>query len=207
MFDKTTFQEEKTLHAAEPSIGYKSQYDYEDYLKFDFDYMVELIKGKIFKMSPAPSSFHQLIAGNLHLFFGNYFKHKECSVFIAPFDVVLPIQNKKNKLKNNTVIQPDLCLICDPNKIDKSGCFGAPDLVVEILSPHTRKKDVKYKYDLYEEVGILEYWVVMPMDHLLQIFILENGAYKLQDTYTDEDIIYPSQFPDLKVVLSEVFPS
>ena len=192
--------------ASEPSVSYRKEYRYEDYLKFDMDYMVELIKGRIFKMSPSPNSFHQEIAGELYLYFGNYLKGKDCKVYIAPFDVVLPIQNKKNKLKNNTVIQPDLVILCDKSMIDKAGCFGVPDLLIEILSPHTKKKDIKYKFDLYEEVGVGEYWVVMPEQNILQVFLHEDDKYQLRGSYTEEDTISPTLFPDLLVDLSEVFP-
>ncbi len=97
-------------------------------------------------------------------------------------------------------------VLCDRSMIDKAGCFGVPDLLVEILSPHTKKKDIKYKYDLYEEVGVGEYWVVMPEENILQVFLLENGKYQLRGSYTEEDIISPTLFPDLSVDLGEVFP-
>jgi Uma2 family endonuclease len=109
-------------------------------------------------MSPAPSTTHQRISGNLHghLFF--FFKPHPCNLFFAPFDVRL-IDKKKSKLDQiYTVVQPDLCIICDDSKIDERGAIGAPDLVIEILS-RKFNKEMKYKFDLYEEAGVLEYWI------------------------------------------------
>lgn len=189
----------------EPVIEYGDNYTYGDYLKFDFDYMVELIRGKIFKMSPAPSTLHQVAIGNLHLDFGSYLKKKACSVYIAPFDVVLPVQNRKNKSKNTTVVQPDLVVICDPSIVDSACCFGVPDLLVEAISPHTKKKDIRLKYEVYEESGVKEYWVVYPLDKVLEIHVLEHGKYISKGKFIEGDIVSPSMIPNLKIDLTEVF--
>jgi len=189
----------------EPASGYGMSYTYADYLKFEFEEMVELIRGKIFRMSPAPKSFHQEICANLHLFFGNYFRQKACKVYFAPFDVVLPIHHK-SKDSSTTVVQPDICVICDLDKIDDAGCFGAPDLVVEILSESTSKKDLNDKYDVYEESGVREYWIVFPKDQIINCYILEDGRFQLNASYTKDDIASPYIFPELDFPLSEVFP-
>jgi Uma2 family endonuclease len=189
----------------EPSIGYKKHYTYADYLHFDFEYMVELIRGTIFKMSPAPSPLHQTILQNLHLICGPFFKKKQCTLWIAPFDVILPIKNKKNPEKNDTVVQPDLCIICDQKKINEKNCFGAPDLVLEVISPHTKKKDLQLKYEVYEESGVKEYWMVLPESKTLEVFFLDGGRYRRMNMYTEEDVFSPILFPEIKIDLAEVF--
>jgi Uma2 family endonuclease len=184
-------------------------YAYADYLLWQFSERVELIKGKIFKMSPAPNRRHQTILGNFHISIGGYLKqrHERCRLFVAPFDVRL-LDSKKSKKSDQdiyTVVQPDLCLICDESKLDDRGCLGAPDLIIEILSPGNGKKEIKIKYDLYEENGIQEYWVVFPDTCLLHQFVLNaQGKYVLVKIYTDEDIITTPLLPDLELALGEV---
>lgn len=103
-------------------------YSYANYLNWQWDEMVELIQGKIYKMSPAPSSKHQKVSGNLFGLLWNHFRGKRCQVFIAPFDVRIPSQrNKKDDKEIINVVQPDICVVCDPSKIDERGCIGAPD--------------------------------------------------------------------------------
>lgn len=125
------------MEAEEPIISYgqlnpDGEYTYWDYLKWQFEERVELIRGKIFKMSPAPGSLNQRVSFKLGVALDKCFQGKSCSIFAAPFDVRLPIPSAK---KDTTVVQPDLCVICDPTKIDERGCKGAPDLVIEIVSP------------------------------------------------------------------------
>ncbi|NOQ35143.1 MAG: Uma2 family endonuclease, partial [Methylococcaceae bacterium] len=128
-------------------------YSYADYLTWQFDDALELIKGKIMLMSPAPNVNHQRIETRLLLAIGNYLVGKRCEMFPAPFDVRLYDRNKsilKNK-ECHTVVQPDLCVICNPDILDKQGCNGAPDWVIEILSKGNSRKDMKIKYELYQE--------------------------------------------------------
>ncbi|HMP31670.1 MAG TPA: Uma2 family endonuclease [Saprospiraceae bacterium] len=191
--------------ANEPvAAPYGTGYTYGDYLKFDIDEMVEIIKGKIFKMSPAPKISHQKVSGVIHALFFNFVKNKNCQVFHAPTDVVFPIPNKK-KESATTVLQPDLFIICDPNKILEDCIFGAPDLIVEILSPHTRKKDLQIKYEVYEEAAVREYWIVMPEERLIEVFVLEDGRYQRIQTYTEEDVLNSVIFSDLSLSMEEVF--
>jgi Uma2 family endonuclease len=190
--------------ANEPQGEYHASYTYADYLTFDFEDIVELIRGKIFRMSPAPRIIHQIISQNLSRIFGNYFLLENCVVFHAPTDVVLPLSNT-NIEAANTVIQPDLCVVCDSYKIRELCVFGAPDLIIEILSPHTRKKDLQFKYDVYQEAGVREYWVVMPEEHLIEIFVLDNKIFKRIQTYTENDSVPSFIFPNLKVEMSEIF--
>jgi Uma2 family endonuclease len=190
--------------AADPIGEYGIEYTYADYMKFEFEEMVELIRGKIFRMSPTPSSSHQLAAGNFYGPIWQLLKKSPCQVFIAPFDVILPIADKKRD-KATTVVQPDICVICNPHIIEDAGCFGVPDWIIEILSPHTRKKDLQLKYDVYEEAGVKEYWIVMPQEKLVEVFILENGKYKRINTYAQDDELPSHTFPELVFKLEEVF--
>lgn len=127
-------------------------YTYADYLKWQFDERLELIKGKIFKMSPAPSSNHQDIAIKVSSELYYHLKGKSCKVFAAPFDVRLSIKINDEQVVN--VVQPDICVICDLSKIDARGCIGAPDIIVEILSPGNNTKELQNKYEVYEEAGV-----------------------------------------------------
>lgn len=181
-------------------------YTYADYLTWQFDERLELIKGWIYKMSPAPRRLHQKVEGNLHVEIGHFFKKKECEVYESPFDVRL-LKNKGQSDKEiTTVIQPDICVICDLEKLDDRGCLGAPDLIVEVLSPSTMKKDYYEKFNLYQENGVKEYWLVNPEGKSLQIFHLENDEYLEFDTLEEKDEIITSKlFPDLKFPMTSVF--
>ncbi len=115
-----------------------------------------MLRGYIAKKSPAPSSRHQIISRQLFQELSCLLKKKKHQIFYAPFDVYLP------SLEGDTVVQPDICVICDTSKIKKHGCVGSPDLVIEILSPGNSKREMKDKYELYEQSGVQEYWVVFP---------------------------------------------
>jgi len=185
-------------------IGSYSGYTYADYLKFSFDEMVELIRGKIFKMTPAPSASHQRVSRELLVQIADFLKGKKCEVFTAPFDVVLPVEGKSFEASDR-VVQPDICVICDASKIKEQGCFGAPDWIIEILSPHTAKKDLQDKFSLYEESGVREYWIVEPRNQTVEVFVLVKNNYQRVQTYVHEDVVSPSTLKGLKVSLGQVF--
>ncbi|ATA73743.1 restriction endonuclease [Capnocytophaga sp. H4358] len=178
-------------------------YTYADYLLWRFEERVELLKGKIFKMSPAPSLKHQRISLNITLFLGNYFKNQKCQLFVAPFDVRLPKKEEKGD-NIHTVVQPDLCVICDESKLDERGCIGAPDLIIEILSPGNSKKEMKNKFELYQESGVEEYWIVNPTDENILVNVLEDGKYRILKPVVDE-YITSVKFPELKIHTSDIF--
>ena len=184
-------------------LDVNKRYTYADYLLWQFSERVELIKGKIFKMSPAPKVNHQRIVGRVFFQLLNSFKEKKCEVFVAPFDVRLS-KKKKDQLIE-TVVQPDICVICDEKKLDDRGCLGAPDFIVEILSKSSSKKDLKDKKDLYEENGVEEYWVVHPTEATLMQFVLENKTYKMIDIFTQDDIVKSVVLKDFELDLNEVF--
>lgn len=176
-------------------------YTYADYLLWKFKERVELLRGRVSKMSPAPARSHQKIAFNLNGIFWSFFKDRNCEVYPAPFDVRLPI--KKGDVI--TVLQPDLCVICDLSKLDERGCLGAPDLVVEILSSGNSKKEMKLKYDLYQESGVKEYWVIIPEQRYVQIFVLEEGNYVGKHPVTEDDTLTSYIFPELSFPAAEIF--
>ncbi len=183
-------------------------YSYADYLLWRFEERVELIKGKIFKMSPAPSEKHQRISSRLHGIIFNFFSDNQCRLYAAPFDVRLYDSKKSQKANKEvfTVVQPDLCVICDREKIDEKGCIGAPDLIIEILSLGNSKKEMKLKYELYEESGVQEYWVVYPYEENLLKFVLnDKQKYELHQIFNTEDIATSFVFPQLEVNLEKVF--
>jgi Uma2 family endonuclease len=181
-------------------------YSYADYLKWQFEDRIELLKGKIFAMSPAPNMKHQRVAGNLHYHFRSYFKKQSCRVFFAPFDVRL--YNRKKSVKADkeifTIVQPDLCVICDESKLDEQGCNGAPDLVVEILSPGNSKREMNEKFELYEEAGVLEYWLVEPAEEAVFIYVL-NEQERYIGLKPMTDTLYSPTFAELQIDLAEVF--
>lgn len=176
-------------------------YTYSDYLLWKLKERVELFKGKIFKMSPAPARIHQDILRNVNRIFDFYFVNHPCKLYFAPFDVRLP--NKSGEIL--TVVQPDLCVVCDLSKLDEKGCLGAPDLVVEILSPGNTKKEMDYKFRIYEEARVLEYWLVHPNDKNVQIFVLEKGRYIGLKPFTEGETITSRTFPELTFSVNDIF--
>lgn len=180
-------------------------YSYADYLTWQFEQTVELIKGKIFLMS-APSRKHQSASWQLTLAIGNRFAKHTCKAFAAPFDVRLYDKRKSANKDVYTVVQPDICIICDLDKLDDKGCLGAPDLVVEILSPGNSSKEMKTKKLLYEENGIQEYWIIDPEhENAFQFHLTDEGTYSPASIYVNDDTFNSVIFPDLTIDLSEIF--
>ncbi|MEI9944950.1 MAG: Uma2 family endonuclease [Chitinophagaceae bacterium] len=201
----TIFDEDKEeylkVEEPDPSISYT----YADYLQWRFKERLELFRGRIFKLS-APNTKHQVIAREMFVPFATFLKKQKCQAYIAPFDVRLPVKNKKKDNEISTVVQPDICIVCDESKIDKRGCCGAPDLVVEILSPGNSKKELKDKYELYEEACVSEYWVVYPEEESIIIFLLnENKKYDGAKVYTADDTIVSKIIPGFSINLNDIF--
>ena len=148
---------------------------------------------------------HQKISRELFSRFYDYLKDKNCEVYYSPFDVRLPIREEKDEdIKN--VVQPDIVVICDQSKLDERGCKGAPDLIIEIVSPSTAKQDLKDKFYLYERVGVREYWIVQSINNTVMVFNLkENKEYGKPDMYTEDDKIKVGIFDELIIDLKEVF--
>ncbi|MBB6239340.1 Uma2 family endonuclease [Pedobacter sp. AK013] len=180
-------------------------YSYSNYLNWLFPERVELIKGKVFKMSPAPSRGHQEVAGSIFLNLGIFLKDKPCKVYSAPFDVRFPKESKADK-DVYTVLQPDICVVCDKSKLDARGCIGAPDLVIEILSPGNTKMELLNKYRVYEEFGVKEYWVVSQSDQSILIYTLdETGKFQPSKIFTLSEKITSTVLPGFELALDDVF--
>jgi len=174
-------------------LDLNKRYTYADYLMWFDSKARELINGIIKEMSPAPRLSHAVICKNIYRHLDSIVLRNKgkCQVFFAPFDVRFPKQGETADDKIDTVVQPDICVICDLTKLDERGCCGAPDMIVEVLSLSTYKKDITEKFALYEESGVKEYWLVHPKDKAVHVFLLqENGKY-------DEGTIYeaPGQVP------------
>lgn len=190
-------------------LDLNATYSYADYLTWQLEEAVELIRGKIMLMAPAPNVKHQRVSRNLSLELGNYFRKQRCQVFIVPFDVSL-YDSRKSKLADReifSVVQPDLCVICDPEKLTVQGCSGAPDWIIEILSPGNSNKEVRLKYDVYQENGVKEYWLVFPYECSVHQFILDEASqrYQLHAMYAQDEQATPVLFPDLHIDLADVF--
>jgi len=183
-------------------------FTYTDYLSWPEDKNYELIEGVPFDMSPAPSPYHQEISMNLSFELVRSIKEKKgkCKVYTAPFDVRLPKKNQRDQDTLN-VVQPDISVICNLDKIDDKGCKGAPDIIIEIVSPATVKKDMKYKLHLYEKYGVPEYWIVLPEEQTIQVYRLnDKQEYGKAECYFQDDIIpLKLEMTPLEISLKSVF--
>ncbi len=178
--------EKKPDMLEEPAIIYdRKLFSYADYLTWQGDEMKEIINGMVYAFS-APLRKHVAATG---AFFGKawnfiYRKKKKYKIYTAPFDVRLPKNGETADDKIYNVVQPDICVVCDESKLDEKGCVGAPDLIVEVYSPSTGKRDLNEKYFLYESSGVNEYWVVYPEAKAVTVFLLQsNGKYDDGTTY------------------------
>ena len=188
-------------------------YTYADYLTWQLTEWVELLRGKLTRrMSSAPADVHQAAVGELHGLLHQYLRRKPCKVRVAPYDVRLIKSGSRLPAAADaaihTVVQPDLCVICDPTKIDKRGCNGAPDWVIEVLSPGTVHRDTREKYDLYQEAGVGEYWLVAPGEQSITAYVLDaaTNRYQLAGEYGGPGRIPCATLPALVVEWAEVFP-
>ena len=179
------------------------RYTYADYLTWDDIERWELIDGIPYNMTPAPSPDHQRILLGLSRKIADYLDGGKCEAFIAPFDVRLfPHENKND----DNVVQPDLTIICDPSKITEKGYEGVPNLIIEILSPSTAKKDRGQKKRLYERAGVKEYWIVDPSNQTVEVFTQsDQGKYKEADLYGKEDEIKDGLVIGLTMDLNTIF--
>ncbi len=181
-----------------------STYTYSDYLSWPDDERWEIIEGEAYNMSAAPSTRHQLIAGELYRQIANFLSDKPCKVIIAPFDVRLSAEEADDKVRN--VVQPDISIICNMNKIDERGCKGAPDFIAEITSPFTASKDHIRKVALYEKHGVREYWIIHPYDNIIHVRLLEdNGRYGRVEIYEGTGHLAVKTLPGLEIDLDMLF--
>lgn len=187
------------------ALSQEKHYTYADILNWPEDEQVELIYGEPYLMAPAPAPNHQSISLALIVQIGGYLEGKKCRAFHAPFDVRLFEKDRDQPRQVDTVVQPDLLIVCDPSKLDKHGCKGAPDMVVEILSPSTMRNDRLLKFNLYQKAGVKEYWIVDPETKVVLVMTLEEGQYHAPLIYTAQDFVPVGVLEDCKIDLSRVF--
>jgi Uma2 family endonuclease len=199
-----SMEKEDIEDQANEPISEWGKYSYADYLTWQFEEMVELIRGKVFRNAAAPRRIHQKISGRVFTKIFNHLENQLCEVYEAPFDVRLPLKSKKNE-DIDTVVQPDICVICDLSKLDELGCIGAPDLIIEILSPGNNKKDLIYKYDVYEEAGVKEYWIIHPSEQTLLAYTLIEGKYSPSRLLTSSNFIESQSLPGFILDLEYIF--
>jgi len=182
-------------------------YTYEDYLNWPENERCEIIDG-IAYMQAAPAPIHQEILMELSRQISNYLSGKPCKIYPAPFCVRLPMGDEKNEKEVKIIVEPDITIVCDKSKIDNRGCNGAPDMIVEILSPSSVKNDRIIKLNKYEKAGVKEYWIIEPDQKFVSVFLLQdNLRFSRPEMYSEEDKIKVSLFPDLIIDLSAVFIS
>jgi len=177
-----------------PEVGYT----YSDYLTWDNQPRCELIEG-IPRAMASPSQAHQEIVGEIFNQLYNFLKGKPCKAFVAPFDVRLNAESF-----DDTVVVPDILVVCDRSKLNGRSVTGAPDLIIEILSPFYIRHDTVKKYRLYQKAGVKEYWIVDPVTKTVQTHILENGKY-IGRTYGDDDTVPVHTLDGCKINLMDVF--
>lgn len=188
-----------------PEKKAENKFSYADYLKWPEEESWELINGEAWAMSPAPASKHQRIAGEIFGQIWQQLKGKKCQVFPAPFDVRFIKEEQQDEQDIYDTVQPDVTVICDPSKIDDKGGIGAPDLVVEVLSPSTSYKDQTLKLSLYEEYGVKEYWIVNPERKTVQVFLHNGKDYDKPHYYKANEEIASRSPEGLTLILSDVF--
>lgn len=182
------------------------RYSYADYLQWPVRERWELIDGVPYDMSPAPSRWHQEISGYVFSALYHFLRDKACKVYSAPFDVRLKDLDDDSDDKVFSVVQPDVSVICDAEKLDDRGCVGAPDLIVEILSESTAGKDLRDKLSLYERHGVREYWIIDPWSHLLTVHSLgANGAFEAPVTYARHEKAPVNVLSGFEIDLRDMF--
>ncbi len=183
----------------------EKRFTYGDYLTWPEEERWELIEGVPYDMTPAPSLDHQRISGELFRQISNFLLQRYCEVFAAPFDVRLPEAGEADD-DVTTVVQPDVTVICDPAKLDERGCRGAPDVIMEVISPATAVRDQIHKVSLYEKHGVKEYWLVHPTDRLVTIRLLDAaGRYGMPRIHEAKGRLPVATLPGLEIDLDEVF--
>ena len=192
---------------ADLAIDPKKRYTYKDYLSWPDEFRCELINGVIYDICAAPRRVHQDVLGDLNDVFRVFFKGKQCAVYFAPFDVVLTAFGDRES-DSDTVVQPDLSVFCDRSKLTDAGATGAPDLVVEILSPSTAFKDQEEKRLLYERHRVREYWVVNPANETVMVYVLgDEGGFKRPLLVCRGEVVKSVIFPGLEAAIDTILPA
>ncbi len=191
-----------------PTVAQDRQetFSYHDYCNWADELRYELIEGAVYSMSPAPSRLHQELLLKIVRPIADFLDDKPCEVYVAPFDVRLPDSPEASDKEILTVVQPDIVVICDESKLDERGCNGAPDLIIEILSPATAARDMKIKRDLFERHGVREYWLVHPTDKTFMVYRRgRNNAYAKSEIFAGEDVVESGAVEGLKIRMTDLF--
>ena len=184
----------------------ETHYSYRDYRAWPEDERWELIDGVAYNMCAAPTLRHQGISLELGTQLKSFLAGKPCRVFVAPTDVFFPRLNEQSEDDVDTVVQPDVLVVCDRTKLRPNGIWGAPDMVIEILSPSTSRKDFHEKYDLYQRSGVSEYWVVDPVGRWLQQYVLgPGGRYEPERTFEETGKVTCAALPGFVLDLSSLW--
>jgi Uma2 family endonuclease len=179
---------------------------YADYCAWPDDVRYELIDGIAYALVPTPTRIHQKILGEIARQIADALEGTPCEVYIAPFDVRLPRADEADELVD-TVVQPDLSIICDPAKLDDKGCRGAPDWIVEVLSPTTATHDHVRKRLTYERAGVREFWLLHPVDRMLTVYRLVEGRYGFPEIYETLGSLAAQCVPAVVVEWEGIFPT
>ena len=182
----------------------KARYTFADVLTGEENERIEIIEGEAVMMAP-PSVGHQRISREIFRQLANYLEGKKCEVFEAPFGVRLFEQDGNLPEDVDTLVEPDISVICDKGKLDQYGCKGAPDMVVEILSPSTRRHDRLVKLGLYQRAGVREYWIVSPEEKTVQVLLLEDGKLLPHEDYGRDDVAKVNTLDGCLIGLNKVF--
>lgn len=183
----------------------KINYTFADVLSWDEDERIEIISGKVFMMA-TPSRIHQKITGELFRQLANFLEGKQCEVYAAPFGVRLFEQDGDSEENVDTVVEPDISVVCDRSKLDKRGCKGAPDMIVEVLSPSTLRHDRLVKLNLYQQAGVREYWIIDPENRAVQVFLQDgSGSLRICEEYGSQDVAKVNVLDGCFIELSKVF--
>ena len=179
-------------------------FTYADYLTWEEQEHTELIEGVPMMMAP-PSRMHQQISGEIFRQLANYLEGKQCRVYAAPFSVRLFAQSDTPDNQVSTIVEPDISVICDRDKLDDRGCVGAPDLVVEVISPSSIRHDRLTKFNLYRRAGLPEYWIVSPDEQTVQVCVLQDGSYQTVDLGVPGDVVKVNVLDGCFIELARVF--
>jgi Uma2 family endonuclease len=188
---------------AHPSVKIDRPFTYGDYVTWPAGERWEIIDGTPLNMAPAPVRRHQKISMNLIRLLADGMGGS-CELYHAPFDVRLPERDEADE-DIVTVVQPDLSIIGDPSKLDDFGCRGAPDLIIEIVSPGSAGRDMKIKRDLYERHGVRDYWIVQPEERIIMVYVLKNGIYGKGAVFTEDEEASLQILPEIRIPLTLVF--
>lgn len=181
-------------------------YTYADILSWEEDERAEIINGNLYMMAP-PMRIHQDVSNALETQIQDFLKDKPCKMYHAPFGVRLFEQDGDSPEEVDTVVEPDILVVCDLSKLDKYGCKGAPDFIIEILSPSTARHDRFVKLNLYQRAKVKEYWIVDPLNNTVDVCLPdENGRLVVSAIYTRNDIAKVNILPGCTIDLSKVFP-